>query len=178
MGFRCGSAGKESACNAGNLGSIPGLGRSPREGKSYLLQYSGLENSMDCIAYGVAKSQTWLSDFNSNVNIIYCTWKLTRGLCLILNWYKICCCCSVTKWCLTLQLHELQHTMLSALHCLLKFAQIHVHCVEDAIQPSHSLSPPSLPALNLPQNQSVSNESTFASSGQSARAQFQHQSFQ
>ena len=102
MGFHCGSAGKESACNAGNLGSIPGLGRSPREGKGYQLQYSGLENSMDCIAYGVAKSQTWLSDFNSNVNIICCTWKLTRGICLILNWYKICCCYSVTKSCLTL----------------------------------------------------------------------------
>ena len=45
--FPCGSAGKESACNAGNLGSISGLGRSPGEGKGYPLQYSGLENSMD-----------------------------------------------------------------------------------------------------------------------------------
>ena len=52
------SAGKESACNAGDLGSIPGLGRSPAEGKGYPLQYSGLENSMDCLVYGVAKSQT------------------------------------------------------------------------------------------------------------------------
>ena len=47
MGFPGGSAGKESACNAGDLGSIPGLGRSPGEGEGYLLQYSGLENSMD-----------------------------------------------------------------------------------------------------------------------------------
>ena len=47
-GFPCGSAGKESACNVGDLGSIPGLGRSPGEGKGYPLQYSGLENSMDC----------------------------------------------------------------------------------------------------------------------------------
>ena len=47
MGFPCGSAGKESACNAGDLGSIPGMGRSPGEGKGYPLQYSGLENSMD-----------------------------------------------------------------------------------------------------------------------------------
>ena len=46
MGFPCGSAGKESICNAGDLGLIPGLGRSPREGKGYLLQYSGPENSM------------------------------------------------------------------------------------------------------------------------------------
>jgi len=45
VGFPCGSAGKESACNAGDLGSIPGLGRSPGEGKAYPLPYSGLENS-------------------------------------------------------------------------------------------------------------------------------------
>ena len=57
-GFPCGSAGKESACNAGDLGSIPGLGRSPGEGKDYPLQYSGLENSMDCIVHGVTESQT------------------------------------------------------------------------------------------------------------------------
>ena len=48
-GFPCGSPGKESACNAGDLGSIPGLGRLPGEGKGYPLQYFGLENSMDCI---------------------------------------------------------------------------------------------------------------------------------
>ena len=58
------SAGKESTCNAGDVGPIPGLGRSPGEGKGYPLQYSGLENSMDCIAHGVAKSQTQLSNFH------------------------------------------------------------------------------------------------------------------
>ena len=52
LGFPCGSAGKESACNAGDLGSMPGLGRSPGEGKGYPLQYSDLENSMDCIVPG------------------------------------------------------------------------------------------------------------------------------
>ena len=57
------SAGKESACNAGDLGSIPGLGRSPWEGNSYLLQYSGLKNSMDSIVHGVPNSQIGLSDF-------------------------------------------------------------------------------------------------------------------
>ena len=62
MGFPDSSIGKESACNAGDPGSIPGLGRSPGEGKGYPLQYSGLENSMDCIAHGVANSQGWLSD--------------------------------------------------------------------------------------------------------------------
>ena len=62
--FTCSSFGKESACNAGDLGSIPGLWRSPGEGKGYLLQHSGLENSMDCIDNGAAKSRTQLSDFH------------------------------------------------------------------------------------------------------------------
>ena len=59
LGFPCGSVGKESICNVGDLGLIPGLGRSPAEGKGYPLQYSGLENSIDCIVHGVAKSRTW-----------------------------------------------------------------------------------------------------------------------
>ena len=63
MGFPCGSAGKESACSAGDLGLIPGLGTSLGEGKGYPLQYSGLENSMDCVVHGVTKSRTRLSDF-------------------------------------------------------------------------------------------------------------------
>ena len=54
----CGSAGRESTCNAGDLGSIPGLRRYLTEGKGYLLQLSGLENSMDYIVHGVAKSRT------------------------------------------------------------------------------------------------------------------------
>ena len=62
--FLCGSAGKESACNAGDLGLIHGLGRSPGEGKGYPLQYSGLDNSMGYTICGVAKSQTRLSDFH------------------------------------------------------------------------------------------------------------------
>ena len=53
-----GSAGKESACNAGDLGLIPGMGKSPEVGNGYLLQYSGLENSMDHIVHGVTKSPT------------------------------------------------------------------------------------------------------------------------
>ena len=64
IAFPCGSAGKESACNARDLGSIPGLERSPGEGKGYLLQYSGLENSRDCIVHEVAKSWTQVSDFH------------------------------------------------------------------------------------------------------------------
>ena len=58
LGFPCSSAGNESARNVGDLGPIPGLGRSPGEGKGYPLQYSGPDNSMDCIVHGVTKSQT------------------------------------------------------------------------------------------------------------------------
>ena len=63
LGFPGGSAGKESACNVGHQASIPGLGRAPGEGKGYPLQYSSLENSMDCIVHGVAELDTteWLS---------------------------------------------------------------------------------------------------------------------
>ena len=64
LGFPCGSAGKESTCNVRVLGSIPGLGRSPREGKGYPLQYSGLENSMDYTVHGVTKSWIRQSDFH------------------------------------------------------------------------------------------------------------------
>ena len=61
-GFPCGSASKESVCNEGDLGSIPGLGGSPGEGNGYPLQFPGLENSMDGIVPGVTKSLTQLSD--------------------------------------------------------------------------------------------------------------------
>ena len=64
LGFPSNSAVKESACNARDLGSIPGLERPPGGGNSYPLQYSGLENSMDRIVHGVAKSRTRLSDFH------------------------------------------------------------------------------------------------------------------
>ena len=63
LDFSCGLAGKESTCNAEDLGLISELGRSLGEGKGYLLQYSGLESTMDCIVHGVAKSHAQLSDF-------------------------------------------------------------------------------------------------------------------
>ena len=64
LGFPCGLAGKDSACNVGDLGSVSGLVRSPGEGKDYPIQYSGLENSMDCRVHGVTKSWTQLSNFH------------------------------------------------------------------------------------------------------------------
>ena len=93
LGFPHSSVGKESSCNAGDLGSIPGLGRSPGEGKDYPLQYSGLENCIKCIVHGVSKSRTRLSDFHfhfaSSATMEICTicknnWKL-----FIMHLYKI-----------------------------------------------------------------------------------------
>ena len=82
LGFPWGRAGKESTCNAGDLGSIPGLGRLPGEGKGYPQQYSGLENSTDCIIQAVAKSQTQLNDFHlqyicSSINNNYSIWVVS-----------------------------------------------------------------------------------------------------
>ena len=62
--------GKESACNVGDLGLIPGLERSPGEGNGYLLQYSGLENSIDYVVHGVARSQKPLSGFHFHRDLI------------------------------------------------------------------------------------------------------------
>ena len=56
------------ACNAGDLGSLSGLGRSPGEGNDYPLQYSDLENLLDCIIHAVTKSQTGVSDFHTQFN--------------------------------------------------------------------------------------------------------------
>ena len=78
-GFLGSSAGKESACNAGDSGLIPGSERSAGEGLSYPLQYSGLENSMDYIVHWVSKNQTQLSDFHF---ISLLTFKCCPGL-----WY-------------------------------------------------------------------------------------------
>ena len=69
-GFPGGTDGKESACNVADQGLIPGLGKSPGEGNGYPLQYSGLENFMDCIVHGVAKSWTRLSDFHNSHRVL------------------------------------------------------------------------------------------------------------
>ena len=73
LGFPGGSAGKESTCNEGDLGLIPGLGRSPGGGKGYPLQCSGLENPMDCTVPGVTQSRTRLSGFHFSVSSPYTT---------------------------------------------------------------------------------------------------------
>ena len=69
LGFPCSSAGKESARNEGDLGSIPRLGKSPGDEKGYGLQYSGLENSMDYIVPGVTNSWTQLSNFHFHISL-------------------------------------------------------------------------------------------------------------
>ena len=86
LGFPGSSAGKESTRNVGDLGLIPGLGRSPGEGKGYPLQYSGLENSTDCIIHGVAKSQTQLGDFQKT-NQWY--WPIFFGSIFVWFWYWV-----------------------------------------------------------------------------------------
>ena len=68
LGFPCGSVGKESACNVGDRGSTPGLGRSLEKGKAI---HSSLGNSMDYTVHGVAKHQTWLSDFPFDFTEVY-----------------------------------------------------------------------------------------------------------
>ena len=77
LGFPCGWAGKEAACNAGDLSSIPGLARSPGEENSNPLQYSCLENSLDrgawqATVHGVTKSWTWLSNFHFHFSKYVC----------------------------------------------------------------------------------------------------------
>ena len=88
LGFPCGSAGKESAHNAGDLDFDPRIGKIPGEEKCYLLQYSGLENPVECIVHGVTKSQTRLSEFhfqpliwlmNAPSTVIYHSWKKHIG---------------------------------------------------------------------------------------------------
>ena len=70
-----GSAGQDSACNVGDLGSIFELGRYPGEGNGYPLQYSGLENAMDCTVQGVAKSRTEQLS-HSLLNILHFIYQL------------------------------------------------------------------------------------------------------
>ena len=75
LGFFVAQLVKKSTCNAWDLGSVPGLGRAPREGKGHPLWYSGLKNSMDCIVRGVTKSWTRLSDFHFQAILRKTNWE-------------------------------------------------------------------------------------------------------
>ena len=125
-GFLCGSAGKELACHVGDLGSIPGLGRSPGEGKGYSLQYSGLKNSIDCIVNGVAKSRTQLGDFhfqftfNSGQTWKIVSYSLTNGRYVYSPLSKICILLAHPKWGLSPEMQPYACayiTLLSVLTC-------------------------------------------------------------
>ena len=95
LGFPGGSAGKESACNVGDLGLVPGLGISLGEGKGYQFQYSVLENSMDCIVHGVTKSWTQLGDFHFHFKwVIY-----PHFLFDCFFWKSQLPCCKAVLWC-------------------------------------------------------------------------------
>ena len=122
-GFPCGSAGKESTCHVGDLGLIPGLGRSPGEGKSCPLQYSGLKDSIDCIVHGVTKSRTWLSAFHFvSRDTPKQKWLSSSS--------------SVVQSCLTLcDSMDCSTPGLPVHDQLLEFTQTHVCWVSDAIQP-------------------------------------------
>ena len=140
LSFPCGSAGKEPTCNAGDLGLIPGLGRSPGEGKISPLQHSGLENSMDCVVHGVIKSQTQLSDFH----LLTCKFS------------------SVAQSCLTLcNPMDCSTPGFPVHHQLPEPTQTHVHCISDTVQPSHPLLSPSPPASIFPSIRVFSNESVL-----------------
>ena len=87
-------SGEESTCDAGDLGFIPGLGRSPGEGKGYPLQYSGLEDSMNCIVHGVAKSRTGPSNFQC-YSCYTCYWwslllrSFRQNFLFCFNWFTM-----------------------------------------------------------------------------------------
>ena len=92
MGFPGGSVGEASTCNAGDLSSIPGFGKSPGEGKGYPLQYSGLENSMNSIVHGVTRSHSDMTEWLSLSSwLVYCKqgWNEHWGAGLFSN--SLCC---------------------------------------------------------------------------------------
>ena len=161
MGFPCVSTGEESGCNAGGLGSIPGLGRSPGEGKGYPLQYSGLENSMDCIVHGIAKSQTQLSDFHFTLKCSTFSSVTPVGVRLF-----------ATPW----TAHQASLSITNS-QSLLKLISI------ESVMPSKHLilcSPLILPLSVFPSSRVFSNESVLSlpQVAKVSEFQLQHQSFQ
>ena len=144
MGFTGGSDSKESACSAGDSGSILGSGRSPGEGNGNPLQYSCLENPMDggawwATVHGVAKSLTRLNDF---------TFTFTFQFSLVIQSCPTLC-------------DPMNRSMpgLPVHHQFLEFTQTHIHRVRDAIQPSHPLL---LLTQSLPAPESFPGSQLFA----------------
>ena len=123
-GFPSSSAGKESACNAGNHGSIPGWGRSPGGGNGNLLQYSCLESphgQKNLVGYSPWGRKE--SDTTEQLSTAHSTWGPDRQYYL-----SFCCCCSVAKLCLTLSGPMNCSTPgLPVPHYILEFTQVHVH---------------------------------------------------
>jgi len=155
--FSGGSDGKESACNVGDLGSIPGLERSPGGGHGNPLQYSCLENPKEVDHRGSVYRGHFLPIYITSIQFS-----------------------SVTQSCLTLcNPMDCSTPGLPVHHQLPEFTQTHAHWVGDVIQLSHPLSSPSLPAFNLSQHQGLFK--WVRSSHQVAKVlefQLQHQSFQ
>ena len=167
-----------SAYNAGDPGSILGSGRSPGEGNGNPLQYSCLENPTDgeawlAIVHGVAKSRTRLSDFTIYLSLpIYLTYVFISFIYLasnfltlltVITFYVHFCMIqfsSATQVCPILcDPMDCNMPGLPVHHQLPELTQTHVHWVSDAIQPSHPLLSPSLPAFNPNQHQVFSSES-------------------
>ena len=198
--------------NVGDLGSIPGLGRPPGEGKGYPLQYSGLKNSMDSVVHAVAKSWTRLRNFHfhflcgvhpaktiiwkDTCNPVFTaalftiarTWKQPKCP-LTDEWIKMWFICTMEYSVQFSSVTQLYPTLCNPMNCstpglpvyhqLPESTQTHIHRVDNAIQPSHPLSSPSPPALNLSQHQGLFQ--WVSSSHQVAKVlefQLQHQSFQ
>ena len=127
----------------GDLSSIPGLGRSSGEGKSYPLQYSGLHNSVDCIVHVVTKSWILLSDFHFHMSLFGAEFAQFSSVQF-----------SRSVMSDSLRPPELQHARPPCPSPTPEFTQTHVHRVGHAIQPSHPLSSPFPPAPNPFQHQS------------------------
>ena len=133
----------------GDLGLIPGLGRSAGEGKGCPLQYSGLENSMDCRVHEVPKSRTQLRNFHFHFRGKLCLFVTCLSIMFLLCFQFSCSCLTL---CNTM---DRSTPGFPVHHQLLEPTQTHVCRVSDTIQTSHPLSSPSPPAFNLSQNQSL-----------------------
>ena len=145
-GFSGGSDGQKSACNVGDLGSVTGLGRSSGERNGNSRQYSVLENSLDretwrATVHGVTKNWTRLSNQHTHMDedVVF----VYKGILLFFSG-------TVVSDSATPRTAACQGLPVS--DHLPEFAQVHVHCISDAVQPSHPLVPSSPSALNLSQH--------------------------